>query len=226
MEKIRIVIIDDMIDILDYFTVVLNRESDLEIVGTASNGEDGVKLVLEKRPDVVLMDIQMEHKTAGIDAIEKIKKEWDEAKVIVLTIHDDDEQLYRAFAAGAVEYLLKTASIGEILNSIHAVHSNQLSLRPEISQKILKEFSKMKSYHSSMLYMMNILSKLSNSEYEVLCAVRNGDSYKKIAADRCVEEVTIRTQVSRILKKTGFQNMKTAVRKFEELNFFDMMENK
>ena len=223
---IRIAIIDDMVDILDYFTVALSHEADIEIVGSATNGNDGVRLVLEKRPDVVLMDIQMEHKEAGIEAISKIKKEWNEAKVIVLTIHDDDEQLYNAFAAGAVEYILKTASIGEILNSIRSVYSDQLSLRPEISQKILKEFSRMKSYHSSMLYVVNILSKLSTSEYEVLCAVRNGDTYRKIAKDRCVEEVTVRTQVSRILKKTGFSNMKTAIKKLEELNLFNIIDHR
>lgn len=223
---IKIAIIDDMVDILDYFTVALSHEADIEIVGTATNGSDGVALVLEKRPDVVLMDIQMEYKEAGIEAIANIKKEWNEAKVIVLTIHDDDEQLYNAFAAGAVEYILKTASIGEILNSIRSVYSDQLSLRPEISQKLLKEFSRMKSYHSSMLYVVNILSKLSTSEYEVLCAIRKGDTYRKIAKDRCVEEVTIRTQVSRILKKTGFPNMKVAIKKLEELNMFDIIDKK
>jgi len=226
VEKIKIAIIDDMIDILDYFTVVLSREADIEIVGSATNGEDGVKLVLEKRPDVVLMDIQMEHKDAGIDAIARIKKEWDDAKVIVLTIHDDDEQLYNAFAAGAVEYLLKTASIGEILNSIHDVHSNQLSLRPEISQKILKEFSKVKSYQNSMLYVVNMLSKLSTSEYEILRDIYNGDTYRMIAKKRCVEEVTVRTQVSRILKKMGFPTMKIAIKKFEELDLFSILDNK
>lgn len=218
---IKIAIIDDMIDILDYFTVALSHESDIEIVGSATNSNDGVRLVLEKRPDVVLMDIQMEHKEAGIEAIAKIKKEWNEAKVIVLTIHDDDEQLYNAFAAGAVEYILKTASIGEILSSVRAVYLDNLSLRPDISQKLLKEFSRIKSYHNSMLHMVSILSKLSNSEYEVLCAIRNGDSYRKIAKDRCVEEVTIRTQVSRILKKIGFPTMKVAIEKLEELNLFD-----
>lgn len=226
MEKIKIAIIDDMVDILDYFTVVLSREADIEIVGSATNGEDGVKLVLEKRPDVVLMDIQMEHKDAGIEAIAEIKREWEDAKVIVLTIHDDDEQLYNAFAAGAVEYLLKTASIGEILNSIHDVHSNQLSLRPEISQKILKEFSKVKSYQNSMLYVVNMISKLSTSEYEILRDIHNGASYRAIAKKRCVEEVTVRTQVSRILKKTGFPTMKIAIKKFEELNLFNMLDNK
>lgn len=226
MEKIKIAIIDDMVDILDYFTVVLSREADIEIVGSATNGEDGVKLVLEKRPDVVLMDIQMEHKDAGIEAIAEIKREWEDAKVIVLTIHDDDEQLYNAFAAGAVEYLLKTASIGEILNSIHDVHSNQLSLRPEISQKILKEFSKVKSYQNSMLYVVNMLSKLSTSEYEILRDIYNGDTYRMIAKKRCVEEVTVRTQISRMLKKMGFPTMKTAIKKFEELNLFNMLDNK
>ena len=226
METIKVAIIDDMVDILDYFTVVLNREADIEIVGSATNGEDSVRLVLEKRPDVVLMDIQMEHKDAGIEAIAKIKKEWEDAKIIVLTIHDDDEQLYNAFAAGAVEYILKTASIGEILNSIRAVHLNQLALRPEISQKILKEFSKVKSYQNSMLYVVNMLSKLSASEYEILRDIYNGESYRTIAKKRYVEEVTVRTQVSRILKKTGFPNMKIAIKKFEELNLFDMLDNK
>ena len=103
MDQIKIAIVEDMIDIAEYFAMVLGKEPDFEVVGMAHSGAKGVELVQKTVPDIVLMDIQMEHQYAGIEAIEKIKADLPAVKRIVLTVNEEDEMIYRAFAAGASE---------------------------------------------------------------------------------------------------------------------------
>ena len=226
MEKIKIVIVEDMIDIAEYFAMVLGKESDFDVVGVAHTGLDGVELVFKTIPDIVLMDIQMEHQLSGIEATEKIKEKFPEIKVIMLTVNEEDEMIYRAFAAGASEYIVKSASVADIINSIHLVHKNQLPLRPEIASKILDEFSRIKTYQDSLIYTLNIISKLTTAEFEVLYALRHGKSYRQVAEERFVEDVTIRTQVNKILKKFGEHNIKTVIKSLENLKIFDIYEKK
>ena len=226
MEKIKIVIVEDMIDIAEYFEMVLGKEADFDVVGVAHTGLDGVELVFKTIPDIVLMDIQMEHQLSGIEATEKIKENFPEIKVIMLTVNEEDEMIYRAFAAGASEYIVKSASVADIINSIHLVHKNQLPLRPEIASKILDEFSRIKTYQDSLIYTLNIISKLTTAEFEVLYALRHGKSYRQVAEERFVEDVTIRTQVNKILKKFGEHNIKTVIKSLENLKIFDIYEKK
>lgn len=222
---IKIAIVEDMIDIAEYFQMVLGKESDFEVVGVAHSGLEGVELVKNTSPDIVLMDIQMEHQYAGIDATKKIKELFPEIKVIMLTVNEDDEMIYRAFAVGASEYIVKSASVADIINSIHLVQKNQLPLRPEIATKILDEFSRIKTYQDSLIYTLNIISKLTTAEFDVLYALKQGKSYRQIAEERFVEEVTIRTQVNKILKKFGEHSIKTVIKSLNNLKIFDIYKN-
>ena len=226
MEKIKIIIVEDMIDIAEYFEMVLGKESNFEVAGIANTGVEGVELALKTKPDIVLMDIQMEHQFAGIEATEKIKEALPETKIIMLTVNEDDEMIYRAFAAGASEYIVKSSSVADIINSIHLVYKNQLPLRPEIASKILDEFSRIKTYQDSLIYTLNVISKLTTAEFEVLYALKQGKSYRQIAEERFVEEVTIRTQVNKILKKFGEHNIKNVIKNLDNLRIFDIYGSK
>lgn len=222
---IRIAIVEDMIDIAEYFQMVLGKESDLEVVGVAHTAIEGIELVKRTLPDIVLMDIQLEHQYAGIDATKTIKELFPEIKVIMLTVNENDEMIYRAFAVGASEYIIKSASVAGIINSIHLVQENQLPLRPEIATKILNEFSRIKTYQDSLIYTLHIISKLTTAEFEVLYALQQGKTYRQIAEERFVEEVTIRTQVNKILKKFGEHNIKTVINSLNNLRIFDVYKN-
>ena len=221
MDKIRIALVDDISDIREYMCSIFSREADMEIVGTASSGKEGIKVVLETKPDIVLMDIQMETDTAGIDAIRTIKEKLEAVKIIVLTIHDEDELLFQAFCAGAVDFVTKTSSIVEVLNSVRSVYSNKMSLRPDISQKIVEEMARLKSAETSLLYGMNIISRLTTSEFEILRALYDGYSYKQIARQRSVEDVTIRTQVNKMTKKFEGTSLKGVVDTLKKIQFFE-----
>lgn len=222
MNKIRVVIADDFSDILNYFKMILSREADMEVVGTAGSGEEAIQVSLSCKPDIVLMDVQMETELAGIEAVKRIKESLPKTKIIMLTIHEEDDILFKAYGVGAMDYIIKTSSIVEIITSVRNVFQNTLSLRPEIAGKILEEFSRMQNEQTSLIYTLNIVSKLTNSEFEVLRAINNGATYRQIAEDRVVEEVTIRTQAANVMKKFGKNNMKEIVRQLEQLKIFDI----
>jgi len=222
VNKIKIVICEDMEEIQNYFKMIIAREHDMEVIGTASSFETACNTVLDTKPDIVLMDVQMDTDMAGVDAIKYIKDRMKEVKIIVLTIHEEDEILFKAYSAGAVDFITKTNSIVDILNSIRNVYNNNISLRPEIAQKIIGEFSRLRNEHSSMVYTLNIISKLTSSELEILKAFYNGKSNRQVAKERCVEEVTVRSQINRILKKFSKSNIKEVVTLLKELRIFDL----
>lgn len=222
MNKIRVVIADDMAKIRDYFSMILSSESDMEVIGTASSGAEAYRISMENKPDIVLMDVQMEAEMAGIDATQRLKQDLDGVKVIILTIHEEDEIIFKAYAAGAMDYIVKTSSIVDVITSIRNVYNNRLSLRPEYAEKIVGEFTRIKNEQKSMVYTLNIVSRLTNTEFEILKDVYAGKTYRQIAKQRSVEDVTIRSQVNRILKKFEKESMKEVLNLLKELRIFDI----
>jgi DNA-binding NarL/FixJ family response regulator len=224
MGKIKVFIADDSEEIINYFCMIIQKEPDMEIAGTAKNGKQSIIDVIKMKPDIVLMDIQMETMIAGIEAIEEIKKEASNIKVIVLTIHERDEYILRAYAAGASDYIIKTSSVADILNSIRNVYFNKYMLRPEIANKIIKEYMRIKEEQSIIKSTLKIMTKLTNTEYEILKLIYQGYSYKEIAEKRFVEETTIRSQIYWILKKFEKNKMKEVIKLMKELKIFEIYD--
>lgn len=216
---IRIMLVDDNDEIREYFRHVLSREPNFEIVGTASSGRESIELAQELRPDIILMDIQMETDTAGIDATHVIHETVPESKIIILTIHSDDEALFQAYTNGAMDFIVKTDSIAQIVASIQSVHQNQLQLRSDVASKIVMEFQRLQKQKASLLYTLNILTRMTNSEFEVLCCVYLGQSYRQIAQSRFVSEATVKSQINSILKKFDMKRMKDVVAMLNEIDF-------
>lgn len=221
---IRILLADDNADIRSYFHGIMDREPGFEVVGEASSGAECVRLALEKKPDIILMDIQMETETAGIDATRAIHETLPETKIIILTIHSDDEMLFQAYSSGAMDYIVKTDSIAKIVSSIEKVSQNQLQLRADVADKIVTEFQRIQREHVSLLYTLNILTKMTNSELEVLCCLYNGDSYKQVAKTRFVSEATIKSQVNSILKKFDKKRMRDVIDVLHQVEFSRIAE--
>jgi DNA-binding NarL/FixJ family response regulator len=224
MEKIKVVIVDDISDIKDYFKMIIDREGDMEVVGTASSGKEAFEVAKKMLPDIMLIDIQMETEFAGIDAIKKIKEKMPDVKMIVLTVHEEDEILFRAYAAGAIDFITKNSSLANILNSIRSVHNNNLSMRPDVAEKLLNEFSRLRNEQGSMIYTLNTISKLTASEFDIIKAIYHGSTYKEISHQRFVEAVTVRTQVNKILKKFNMSSMKEIIDALKKLKIFDIYE--
>lgn len=216
---IKILLVDDNAEICEYFKMVLDHEPSFSVVGCAHSGREAVKLARMLLPDVVLMDIQMETDTAGIAATAAIKKQLPQTKVIILTIHTDDELLFQAYQAGVVDFITKTDSIAQIITSIHNAYQNQLMLRSDVAEKIVTEYHRVQSQNKSLLYAINTLTRLTNSEFEVLKSIYEGNSYKQIADARFVAQSTIKSQVNSILKKFELTRMKDVMAILREIQF-------
>lgn len=226
MDRIRVMVDDDYEQIFNYFKLIVESEEDMEVVATATTGEEAVEKALELKPDVILMDIQMESDSAGIIATEKIKREYPEINIIVLTIHDDDDIILNAYIAGANDFLLKTSSAVTVIDSIRKVYNKNLSMRPEMSEKVVDGLVKLSHEKQSLLYMINMLTKLTPAELDIIKQVYRGHNYRTVAKMRFVEEGTVRSQVNRILAKLQFHRMKDLIKYMDEMNlgaFFDEM---
>lgn len=223
MDKIKVIIVDDIADIREYFASILAKEPDMMLIGQAKSGAEAVKLAKELKPHVILMDIMMETPTSGLEATEKILADNPDIKIIILTIQEDDNLLFRAYCVGVMDYILKTDSVSYISNSIRNVYQNQLLLRPNVAQKIVGEFTRLKEQHKSIIYVFNMMSSLTNSEFEILCLFFNGSNSREIAKTRFVSSTTVKSQVNSILHKFKMKNMKEVVQLLKQMKFDDFM---
>ena len=127
--------------------------------------------------------------------------------------------LFRAYSSGAMDFIVKTDSITKIVSSIHSVNQNQMQLRSDVAAKIVSEFQRIKNEQASLLDILDILTKMTNSEFEVLCCIYNGDSYREVAKTRFVSEATIKSQINSILKKFGMKRMKDVIAVLNKVDF-------
>ncbi|MBQ3912032.1 MAG: response regulator transcription factor, partial [Lachnospiraceae bacterium] len=200
------------------------HEPDMEVIGTVSSGHEAVSFVESNAPDIILMDIQMETRTAGIDAATQILAKHSDTKIVILTILEDDDLLFSAYCAGVMDYIIKTDSVSQVLNSIRNVYKNQLILRPKYAEKIIDELSHVKEQQKSLLYFMNILTRLSNSEFEILKSLYLGMTYKQISEIRYVSTVTIKSQIHSILKKFEMRSIKEVIKELKVIGFEQIID--
>lgn len=200
---IRVLIADDQQMVRQGFTVLLNTQPDIEVVGQAVDGLDAIAQVAELAPDVVLMDIRMPE-LGGIDATRRITEETPQIKVLVLTTFDLDEYVYDALRAGASGFLLKDASADQLAEAVRVVAAGDALLAPGITRRLIAEFSRLDSTPRSPLKQR--VGELTERETEVLAHIAQGLSNAEIAKRLVVAEQTVKTHVGRILVKLGLRD--------------------
>lgn len=224
MNKIRIIICDDMPQICRHFEKVISSCDDMQVVAVASDGKEVTRLAAELVPDIILMDIQLESEEAGITATERILAENPQIKIIMITVHKEDDLIFKSYGAGAVDYIIKTETDEEIINSIRNVYNNEVFIRSSIAKKILTEFSKMRKNQASIMYTIAIITNLTNAELDILKLIYHGVKRKDIAEMRNVEIVTINTQVRNILKKLGYRNTNELITNLKSLGIEKILD--
>ncbi|MFJ5294698.1 response regulator [Streptomyces sp. NPDC088348] len=201
---IRVLIVDDQMMVRQGFTVLLNAEPDIEVVGQAVDGLDAVARVAELAPDVVLMDIRMPG-LGGIEATRRITGPAGAAvRVLVLTTFDLDEYVYEALRAGAAGFLLKDASADELARAVRVVAAGDALLAPNITKRLIAEFSRVTN--SPRTAPKGRAGDLTERETEVLSLIAQGLSNAEIAGQLVVAEQTVKTHVSRILVKLDLRD--------------------
>lgn len=199
---IRVVFVDDHEMVRIGVSSYLSAQPDIEVVGEASNGKEAIPMVLELRPDIILMDLVMKEMD-GIEATREIISAWPEAKIIIVTSFLDDEKVYPALEAGATSYMLKTSKASEIAGAVRATYHGQSVLEPEVTGKMMM---KMRQKPNADPH-----EELTMREMEILLLMAEGKSNQEIADALFIALKTVKTHVSNILSKLGVQDRTQAV---------------
>jgi DNA-binding NarL/FixJ family response regulator len=208
VDAIRVVICDDHAVFRRGLTMVLADEPGIEVVGEAEDGDAAVAVAEELAPDVVLMDVRMP-KRSGIEATRAIAELVPTARIVMLTVSDEEEDLYEAVKAGAAGYLLKEISIEEVAESIRSVMTGQSLITPSMASKLLAEFSNLSKKAEARNAVP--VPRLTERELEVLRLVAQGMSNKEIASELYISENTVKNHVRNILEKLHLHSRMEAV---------------
>lgn len=189
---IRVLIVDDHTVVRQGLRFLLQQEKDIEVVGEAADGDQAIKAVSELVPSVVLLDLLMP-RTDGLTTLRVIKQVSPATQVVILTSQHADEQLFDAIKAGAISYVLKTAGVDAVVESVRAAARGESLLDPSVAARVLDEVRRKHGRDSP--------DELSKREIDVLSALARGRSNKEIAKDLSIGEETVKTHVSNILSK-------------------------
>ncbi len=205
-EPIRVAVVDDQELFRRGLTMLLGVEDDIEVVGEAGDGVAATELAATAVPDVVLMDVRMP-KRSGIEACLSIKDVAPSAKIIMLTVSDEEADLYDAVKNGASGYLLKDSSIDEVAQAIRVVAEGQSLISPSMAVKLLDEFKQMTRSERQQVP----TPRLTDRELEVLKLVAQGLNNREIAKRLFISENTVKNHVRNILEKLQLHSRMEAV---------------
>ncbi len=195
---IRVLHADDHAIVRAGVEALLLTEPEIELVASVSNGVEAVAQTLALRPDVIIMDLQMPQKS-GLEAIDEIRQEIPEARILVVTSFAEDDTVFSAIKAGAQGYLLKDSTPAELLQAIRDVYEGRPSLHPTIASKVIQELHRPTTLQPTS-------DPLTARELEILKCVAQGMTNQAIAEQLVVSERTVRTHVSNILSKLHLAN--------------------
>lgn len=217
-EIISIMVAEDIDLLREDLVEAINEQADLKVIADVATGKEIVEKVRELAPDIVLMDIEMETINAGIKATEAINQLNEKTKVIYFTAHENRETVLTAMATGAVDYVVKGESYEEVFRHIRAVMNGRPLMQGVANELILQEYKRLKQSEKGLLYFINNISKLTNTEREIIKLLLQEHRVAEIAKIRSVELVTVKTQITGLLKKFGVSRTLEIVTIIRELN--------
>ncbi|MBW4083698.1 response regulator transcription factor [Paenibacillus sp. S150] len=215
---IKVLIVEDDNLIAKRYQMILAKDPELEFVGRAASGYEGTMLAALYKPDVILMDIELEDKQAGLRASSEILSYMPEIKIVMLTVNDTDDTVFRAFELGVTNYLLKNMPAEAIIDAIKDAYYDMPSLHSNIAGKITREFKRIKTTEDSLLHNFHILTKLTPTELEVLDLLMKDYSRQEICKARHVEPSTLKSQINSILKKFNKNSVQEVIPVLRELH--------
>jgi DNA-binding NarL/FixJ family response regulator len=186
-QTIRVMIIDDHQIVRQGLVALINTESDLTVVAEGSDGQQAVDLFVQHQPDVTLMDLRMPV-LSGVEATKAIRQQNPNARIIVLTTFDGDEDIYRALQAGAQSYLLKGVSFEDLTEAIRTVHAGQRRIPAAVAERLAERMAN---------------EELTGREVQVLELIVRGKSNKEIGTALSISEATVKSHINSLLSKMG-----------------------
>ncbi|MBI3810830.1 MAG: response regulator transcription factor [Nitrospirae bacterium] len=203
MAPIKVLIVDDHTLFRKGLASLLKQQKGIEVVGEAKDGEEGLRLAQTLKPDVILMDVNMP-RLNGIQATRAIREIFPDARIIMLTVSEEDEDLFSAIKAGARGYLLKNVEPDQLIKAIHLLAEGEAVIPHAMASKLLNEFSSVA--HKMDAPAESKLNLLTKREHEILQHLAKGGSNKEIAGTLCISEHTVKIHLKNILKKLHMNN--------------------
>lgn len=203
MKKIRVVIADDHTIVRKGLCALLEGARDIDVVGEAENGRDAMKMVEKLLPDVLLMDISMPGLN-GLEATRQLKKRFLKLKILILTMHDNEEYIFETLRAGASGYLVKRSAPDELISAIHAVQRGDSFLSPSVSKRVIEEYLRVGNRPEKDDDAFEILT---DREREVLQLIAEGRVNREIAELLHISIKTVETHRSHIMEKLNMRNV-------------------
>ena len=199
--SISVIIVDDHKIIRDGLKTLLSKEDDIDVVGEAENGREAIKVTLEKRPEIVIMDIGMPIMN-GIEATRQIIKDLPETKVIALSMHYDKQYVKGMLASGAKGYLLKDCAGEELSEAIKIVSKNNTYISQDITNTVIEGYADIQDFSNTQAK-----ASLTNREKEILQLLTEGDSTKQIAVELYISVKTVEAHRANIMGKLNIHNL-------------------
>ncbi|MCS4486123.1 nitrate respiration regulation response regulator NreC [Staphylococcus americanisciuri] len=199
----KIVIADDHAVVRTGFSMILNFQEDMEVVGTAADGVEAYQKVMEHEPDVLIMDLSMPPGESGLIATSKIRDSFPDTKILILTMFDDEEYLFHVLRSGANGYILKNAPDEQLLLAIRTVYKGQTYIDPKMTTSLVKEFVQSSSDDA---YSNDPFKILSKRELEILPLIAKGYGNKDIAEKLFVSVKTVEAHKTRIMDKLDLKS--------------------
>ncbi|WP_027092514.1 response regulator transcription factor [Cohnella thermotolerans] len=199
---IRIMLVDDHIVVRTGLRLLLEGQPNLTVVGDAADGDEAIRIAQQLKPDVVLMDLSMPHGKDGLTATAELKKLLPDTSVLILTMHDDDEYLFRSIHAGASGYVLKSAPHEELLTAIESVAAGNAYLYPTATKRLMHEYMERVKHGGDG---SDSYESLSDREREVLAWIAKGYSNKEIAEHLIISVKTVETHKAHLMEKLGLR---------------------
>ena len=204
----RVLVVDDQTVVRDGLVLLLGLLPGLEVVGSAGDGEEAVRLVGEHHPDVVLMDLRMP-RVDGVEATRRIKADHPSVQIVVLTTYSDDESVFAALQAGARGYLTKDAGADEIARAIDAVCGGDAQLDPSVQRRLVDALAT--GAQPARRRRGDLPDGLTQREAEVLTLIASGRSNAEIARELFISEATVKTHINNLFAKAGLRDRAQAV---------------
>ncbi|NGZ74649.1 response regulator [Saccharibacillus alkalitolerans] len=194
----KIVIADDHAIVRSGFSMILNFQPDMEVIGTAADGIEAYAAVAKSRPDILVMDLSMPPGESGLIATGKIKEDYPDTKILILTMHDDEEYLFHILKSGASGYVLKNAPDEELLLAIRTIHAGGTYIHPKMATSLVREFIKNDKSSPNTEDPFELLSK---RELEILPLIAKGYGNKEVAEKLFISVKTVEAHKAKIMEK-------------------------
>jgi two-component system, NarL family, response regulator len=194
---IRVMCVEDHRIVREGIALIINQETDMQTVCSCASGDEAIAMYVQCRPDVVLMDLRL-GKTSGVDAIRAIRKDDPNARIVVLTMYEGDEDIYRAHQAGATTYLLKDTLSADLIRVVRQVHAGERPVQPEVQARLAERANS---------------PTLTTREVEVLQLISEGLRNKEVGATLGITEGTVQIHVKNIFSKLHVNDRTAAVQK-------------